>query len=68
VLGWALRQLGVRRVVASCLHDNIASQRGLEKLGFQRVGREGALLVWEQDTVPGVSRVRSSRGMPVRPV
>jgi len=48
VLDWALRQPGVARVVASCLRDNGASQRVLEKLGLRRVGTDGVLLVWER--------------------
>ncbi len=48
VLDWVLRQPGVARVVASCLRDNLASRRVLEKLDMRQVGTDGALLVWER--------------------
>jgi len=48
VVDWALRQPGVARVVASCLRDNLASRRVLEKLDMRQVGTDGALLVWER--------------------
>jgi len=48
VLGWALRQPSVARVVACCLRDNMASRRVLEKLGLRQVGMDGVLLVWER--------------------
>jgi ribosomal-protein-alanine N-acetyltransferase len=44
---WAFAQPNVRRVVAECLDDNIASIRILQKLGMQPRGHEGDLLRWE---------------------
>ncbi|MGA8016014.1 MAG: GNAT family N-acetyltransferase [Candidatus Dormiibacterota bacterium] len=48
---WALRQPGVRRVIAECLESNVASIRVLQKSGFARVGHrisdDGNLLLWE---------------------
>jgi len=48
VVDWALRQPGVTRVIASCLRDNLASRRILDKLGMRPVATDGALLVWER--------------------
>src|SRR4029079_9190060 len=49
---WALAQSGVERVVARCDAENAPSIRVLEKLGFQRAGREGRLLRWIATTAP----------------
>ncbi len=43
----ALSQPGVRRIVAECLDDNVASLRVLEKLGMRRVGSAGEMLRFE---------------------
>jgi RimJ/RimL family protein N-acetyltransferase len=47
---WALEQPGVARVVARCDEDNAPSIRVLEKLGFERAGRDGQLLRWVATT------------------
>ena len=44
VTAWALSQPGFHRVGALCDLENVASQRVLEKAGFQR---EGVLRRWE---------------------
>ena len=49
---WALEQPGVERVVARCDPANAPSIRVLEKLGFERVGRESGLLRWVATTGP----------------
>lgn len=43
---WALRQEGVRRVVAETEKDNFASQRVLTRCGFQKY-KEAETLWWE---------------------
>ncbi len=48
LVGWTLAQPGVRRIVAECAPDNIASVRVLEKLGMQRLGTVGPLLRWSR--------------------
>jgi ribosomal-protein-alanine N-acetyltransferase len=48
LVGWALARPGVRRVVAECAPDNLASIRVLEKLGMQRLGTVGSLLRWSR--------------------
>lgn len=40
----ALTRPGIRRIIAECLDDNLASLRVLEKLGMQRVGSAGSTL------------------------
>ena len=49
---WAVEQPGVERVVARCDPANAPSIRVLEKLGFERVGRESGLLRWVATTGP----------------
>ena len=60
VLDWVLRQPGVARVVASCLRDNLASRRVLEKLDMRQVGTDEALLVWERRRRDARSSFRAS--------
>jgi RimJ/RimL family protein N-acetyltransferase len=40
VAGWAFRHAGIARLVAGTSPDNVASQRVLERAGFQREGYE----------------------------
>ena len=47
MVAWALRQAGVRRIVAECDADNLASMRVLEKVGFGQIGAAGDTLRWE---------------------
>jgi [ribosomal protein S5]-alanine N-acetyltransferase len=47
LVSWALKQEGVRRIVAAPLPDNTASRRVLEHAGFERVGRRGDELLYE---------------------
>ena len=42
-----LARPGIRRIIAECLDDNVASMRVLEKLGMLRVGRAGGTLRFE---------------------
>lgn len=46
LVDWALRQPGVRAVVASCDKENVASIRTLERLGFSRTGENDGQLRW----------------------
>jgi [ribosomal protein S5]-alanine N-acetyltransferase len=46
VVGWALAQPGVDRVVAGCDPGNVPSIRVLEKLGFERAGTADGQLRW----------------------
>jgi ribosomal-protein-alanine N-acetyltransferase len=46
LVDWALRQPGVRGVVAGCEKENVASIRTLERLGFTRTGEAGGQLRW----------------------
>lgn len=47
LVGWALVQAGVRRVLAEYLPDNAASIRVLEQIGMRQVGRDDQGLKWE---------------------
>lgn len=47
LVSWARAQPGVRRVVAECLADNVASIHVLERIGMHLVGRDGEMLQWE---------------------
>ena len=52
LLEWARSDRRVERVIAETNHDNIASQRVLERNGFTRIGErvdeeDGALIVWQ---------------------
>jgi len=42
--GWAFTQVGVARLIAGTTPDNVASQRVLERAGFQREGYQRARL------------------------
>lgn len=44
---WAFTSEDVKKIVAECLEDNIASIRVLEKLQMKRIGAEGNILEWE---------------------
>jgi ribosomal-protein-alanine N-acetyltransferase len=46
VVGWGLGQPNVRAIVAGCDHDNEASIRTLERVGFSRTGRVNGQLRW----------------------
>ena len=43
----ALARPGIRRIIAECLDDNVASIGMLEKLGMRCVGRAGGTLRFE---------------------
>ena len=47
LIGWAVQQPGVRRVVADTEIDNIASQKVLKKAGFQQFEQIENMLWWE---------------------
>jgi ribosomal-protein-alanine N-acetyltransferase len=47
LIDWGRRRRGVRRVLAECLDDNVASRRVLERLGMVPAGRDGRMLRWE---------------------
>jgi ribosomal-protein-alanine N-acetyltransferase len=48
---WAKQEPRIRRIIASCLEDNVASVRVLQKAGFRPVGewqdKEGRSIQWE---------------------
>jgi ribosomal-protein-alanine N-acetyltransferase len=46
IVGWALRQPGVRTVVAGCDEENLPSVRMLERIGFSRTGEANRQLRW----------------------
>ncbi len=46
LVDWALRQPGVRAVVAGCDKENVASIRTLERLGFSSTGETNGQLRW----------------------
>jgi ribosomal-protein-alanine N-acetyltransferase len=46
IVDWALRQPGVRMVVAGCDKDNVPSVRTLERIGFSRTGEAAGQLRW----------------------
>ena len=46
LVDWALRQPGVRAVVAGCDKENVASIVTLERLGFARTGEMSGQLRW----------------------
>lgn len=48
MIEWAFEQPGVRRVIASCLNDNYASIRVLEKAWMRQIEPEDDLLRWER--------------------
>lgn len=47
LVDWASEH-GVHVVVAECLDDNAPSIRVLDKTGFRRTGRVGAMIKWER--------------------
>lgn len=47
IIDWALSTNLVRKVIAECLEDNIASIKVLEKLGFDRTGTDEKMLKWK---------------------
>ncbi|HVU73350.1 MAG TPA: GNAT family N-acetyltransferase [Mycobacteriales bacterium] len=47
-----LRELEVRRIVATTEQDNVASQGVLVQAGFHIVGEDAELVLWELDLVP----------------
>jgi ribosomal-protein-alanine N-acetyltransferase len=50
LVDWALDQPGVSAVVAGCATDNTPSMRLLERVGFERTGREDDQLRWRLET------------------
>lgn len=50
LVGWAFAQPGVSAVAAGCAADNTPSIRLLERVGFERIGREGDQLRWRLKT------------------
>lgn len=47
LVAWGFAQPGIRRIVANCRADNVASIRVLEKAGLRRTGRDRDELTWE---------------------
>lgn len=47
LVGWALAQPSVTRVIADCLPENHRSARVLTKVGFQQLPASGGYLNWE---------------------
>ncbi len=47
LIGWAFSQPGVKRVVAECLSDNVASAHVLQKAGMRQLPPEDNMLKWE---------------------
>jgi ribosomal-protein-alanine N-acetyltransferase len=46
LVAWGLGRPGVKRIVAECAPDNLASIRVLEKIGMSQRGRKGGMLLW----------------------
>jgi ribosomal-protein-alanine N-acetyltransferase len=59
LLGWALDQPKVRRVIATCERDNHPSVRVLEKVGMSRTSSDEGVIRWE------IAKVNPS-GRPIR--
>jgi ribosomal-protein-alanine N-acetyltransferase len=49
LVGWALAQPGVARVVARCDPDNVPSIRVLERIGMRRTGERDGQLAWARE-------------------
>jgi [ribosomal protein S5]-alanine N-acetyltransferase len=47
IIDWAFSTNLVRKVIAECSDDNIASIRVLEKLNMEKTGQDGEMLKWE---------------------
>jgi [ribosomal protein S5]-alanine N-acetyltransferase len=47
LVDWALRQPTVKAVTASCLLENVASIRILEKLGMEELVRDDEVIYWK---------------------
>ena len=47
LVAWGFAQRDVRRIVANCRADNVASIRVLEKAGLRQTGRDRDDLTWE---------------------
>jgi len=47
LVAWGFAQRDVRRIVANCRADNVASIRVLEKVGLRQTGRDRDDLTWE---------------------
>jgi ribosomal-protein-alanine N-acetyltransferase len=50
LVDWALAQRDVRRIIAECSPENVASIRVLEKLGMQRREADAGMLRWELES------------------
>ncbi|MCG7343209.1 GNAT family N-acetyltransferase [Sporosarcina sp. ACRSL] len=50
---WAFASGRVKKIVAECLHHNLASIKVLEKLGMKRTGLDGDMMNWEMPQVNG---------------
>ena len=50
---WAFATGKVKKIIAECLHDNLASIKVLERLGMKKNGQEGDLMQWEMSEVNG---------------
>jgi RimJ/RimL family protein N-acetyltransferase len=64
VIAWSLRNFKLQRIEACVAHDNLPSQRLLERLGFAEVGSEpDGIARWALDAVPSdhSRRLASSR-------
>lgn len=47
LIEWAFASGQVKKIIAECLHDNLASIKVLEKLGMKKIGQEGNMIKWE---------------------
>ena len=47
LIGWALSQNYIEKIIAECETDNKPSVRVLEKVGMQKRGVEGDMIKWE---------------------
>jgi ribosomal-protein-alanine N-acetyltransferase len=53
IVDWALRQRGIRSVIARCETDNLASIGVLDRTGFVRTGEEDGLIRWRTENPEG---------------
>ncbi|MGG0668398.1 GNAT family N-acetyltransferase [Lederbergia citrisecunda] len=53
LIEWAFATGKVKKIIAECLHDNLASIKVLERLGMKKNGQEGDLMQWEMSEVNG---------------
>ncbi|MDE4085290.1 GNAT family N-acetyltransferase [Planococcus maritimus] len=46
IISWGLTQAGIKKIIASCDHDNRASIRVLEKAGLKKLGEQEHKIHW----------------------